>query len=269
MRVGLVGLGSIGRRHLGNLLALGADVVAMDVSTEAIEKARAAYPHARYGDSLPFSGLDALVIATPLDSHLAWVEEAVARRLPFFVEKPLGTLEQVPRWRELAALDLPVNQVGYNLRFQSTAQHMRSLRPVGGKLSSYCDMATWPGTARDGDPLLEMSHEIDLALWFGAEGGVGRCRKHHGGRIDVSLGKWSVTLHPRAGGYHRGWEVVGPDGMKVRASARRPQALGTSMYSAEMAHFLDCVRDGTPTICPLADGLKVLEVCRQIERVAA
>jgi predicted dehydrogenase len=36
----------------------------------------------------------------------------------------------------------------------------------------------------------------------------------------------------------------------------------------EMRHFLDCVRSNTPTICPLSEGLKVLEVCAQVQEMA-
>src|SRR5438128_3037079 len=97
MRVGVVGLGSIGRRHLSNLLALGCEVRAMDVSENARATAAAAYPAAKIADVMQFDGLDAIVIATPIDHHLAWVEDAIRRRLPFFVEKSIGTIEQLPR----------------------------------------------------------------------------------------------------------------------------------------------------------------------------
>jgi predicted dehydrogenase len=270
MRVGLVGLGSIGRRHLGNLLALGADVVAMDVSPEAIEKARAAYPHARYGDSLPFAGLDALVIATPLDSHLPWVEEAVARRVPFFVEKPLGTLEQLPRWRALAAMDLPVNQVGYNWRFNNVVVAYRASRSgCAPPLEIGCctDIASWPG--RYGDPLLECSHEIDLVQWW--YGGMPRLES--ASRLDKG-----VAVHFENACVVAHWgkaESRTNKRMRLQAGAARAKLIAAAddsvrlSYVKAIAHFLDCVHEGTPTICPLVDGLKVLEVCRQIEQVAA
>jgi predicted dehydrogenase len=271
MRVGLVGLGSIGRRHLGNLLALGADVVAMDVSPEAIEKARAAYPHARYGTALSFAGLDALVIATPLDSHLRWVETAVARKLPFFVEKPLGTLEQLPRWREIAALDLPVNQVGYNLRFHTDMRVLRAYvtSPEYGAFVCACDMTAWPGRAY-GSPLLECSHELDLALWCGcpAHVEVAHVRGAYAG--DVRFGRsrqWSFRFDARAE-YVRKWSL-GSQRRDITRRFRAPDELGSGMYYAEMSHFLDNVCVGRPTSCHLADGLKVLEVCRQIEQAAA
>jgi predicted dehydrogenase len=274
LRVGLVGLGSIGRRHLGNLLALGADVVAMDVSPEAIETARAAYPHARYGDSLPFSRLDALVIATPLDSHLPWVEEAVARRLPFFVEKPLGTLEQLPRWREIAAMDLPVNQVGYCWRFNEFAiQAAATMRARGNRAAFLnCDtnMADWPGSAKHGPPLLECSHEIDLALSLFGGGDLRHATLYEGRQYALLFAPFVEVRLVWANTRHQGRSFMSSpsaDGLYPSVSRPKPESID-AMYRAEMAHFFACVRDGTPTICPLADGLRVLEVCAKVEAVA-
>lgn len=264
MKVGLVGLGSIGRRHLGNLLDLGCDVVAFDVSTEARSKAEASYPNARYVDSLPFAGLDAIVIATPIGNHLRWVEEAVARKLPFFVEKALGTLDQLPRWREIAAMELPVNQVGYNLRFQPKAERFKSWRDaIGGTFTLRCDMASWPGQSY-GSPLLECSHEIDLALWCGAPPVVTYAKDG-----SVVLGEsWWVSITTDAPGYWRDWSITNGV-MGYQWAFDSPEDIGETMYHFEMAHFLECVREQKPTICPLSDGLKVLEVCAQIEQVAA
>jgi predicted dehydrogenase len=168
VRIGLVGLGSIGRRHLGNLLALACDVVAFDVSVDARQRAWTDYTHVQYVGALPFAGLDALVIATPIGNHLRWVEEAIARRIPFFVEKALGTLDQLPRWREIAALELPINQVGYNLRFHPKLQTLRAHvdGAEAGQFFLDCDMRQWPGVY--GPMVLECSHEIDLALYCGA-----------------------------------------------------------------------------------------------------
>lgn len=270
MKVGLVGLGSIGRRHLGNLLDLGCDVVAFDVSADARAKAEASYPHARYVDSLLFAGLDALVIATPIGNHLRWVEEAVARKIPFFVEKALGTLEQLPRWREIAAMDLPVNQVGYNLRFNANAVAMKAGRERAevGIFHCGCDMGTWPGRGY-GAPLLEMSHEIDLALWFGAPpSNVGGWAE--GSEAEITFGpyvdRWRVYLNGGASAYGRWWYVDG-----VESAFAAPGELGEAMYRGEIFAFLSSVTMHQPmsNAATLADGLKVLEVVAQLEQVAA
>jgi predicted dehydrogenase len=187
----------------------------------------------------------AMVIASPWDTHIKWVEVAVERQLPFFVEKPLGSLEQLPRWREIAAMDLPVNQVGYNLRFHPRYLAMRQMvpKPTGGAFCCDFDMSRWPGKAY-GPPELEASHELDLAL-------------------DCGLTSDSVTLNSGEENYYRGW-LVHDDTALAECWFQSAEELGDQMYLDEMAHFLECVREQKPTRVPLSDGLRVLEAiaCR-------
>lgn len=268
MRVGVVGAGSIGRRHIHNLLALHCTVAVCDPSPAA----RAVvmdWPLAEVSDTLRFEGLDALVIASPWDRHLEWVEEAIRRKLPFFVEKPLGSLEQLPRWREIAALDLPVNQVGYMLRFHEGARLVQSAfsHPMGGSFRLSANMGEWPGTY--GPPLLECSHEIDLALWCGAASTVHVAyHDRQTGRVDISFGgAFTVSLWYAGGSYFREW-VTFTHNKGYQQAVSDPNAFDAA-YRNELAHFLDCVRLRLPTRCPLSAGLAVLEVCQQVEALTA
>lgn len=259
MLVGVVGLGSIGSRHVGNLLELGAEVVGMDVSADARDRARVVYPHARIVDSLPFSGLDALVIAAPAENHLRWVEECVARRLPFFVEKPLGTLDQLPRWREIAALDLPVNQVGYMLRFHPDVDWLRAITP-----KSSVDLALhWDGSAY-AQGLLESSHELDLLHYLCPDVGPVTDVDQQETCVVVSFGDSCVELDWQTASYLRTW-IVDSERRAAWVRYTWPDDLGDEMYVAEMRHFIESVDLGIATRCPLADGLRVLDVCQQIE----
>jgi predicted dehydrogenase len=268
MRIGVVGLGSIGRRHVGNLLALGCEVVGMDLAEGARALAQSSYPTARIDRVLSFTGLDAIVIATPWDRHLEWVEEAIRRRLPFFVEKPLGSLEQLPRWREIATLNLPVNQVGYMLRFHPALVSMKAAipSPVVGYFECACDSRIWPGGSY-GPMLLEMSHEIDLALWFGAPPApVVTFAAAHVVEIEFLpfTDRWRVVLGDRSISYRRRWYVGGETGHdEVVCSS--PVEVGTHAYEYELAHFIEHAQSGTATDVPLSEGLKTLILCAQIE----
>lgn len=264
MRVAVIGCGSIGRRHIGNLLALGCHVNAHDVNSTALARVRAEYPAAHIGSD----GIecDACVIATPAANHLQWVESTVRLGVPFFVEKPLGTLEQLPRWRELAAAALPVNQVGYMLRFHPKAQEMKALipAPLCGSFYVAADMRTWPGTLY-GPMLLEFSHEIDLALWFGATPFVTYASISEL-KAAIAMGPWWVTMQDGAP-YTRQWSIT----EEIRGyqwAFNSPEELGVEMYRTELEHFLACIQQGKPTACTLADGLAVLEVCAQVETSA-
>ena len=267
MRVAVIGCGSIGRRHIANLLTLGCDVGVHDVSLGAVHRVMREHSVSVIADL--FGGLasyDAVVIAPPAEAHLLWVEQAIRAGKPFFVEKPLGTLEQLPEWRELASRrDLPVNQVGYMLRFHRQARALRDLTPgaTGGVFGIRCDKTTWPGQ-RYASTLLECSHEIDLALWCGAPPKV-RLVTGWDRELEVWLGdQWCVLITDTDQQYRRSWAISSPYA-SGRCRLNSPEALGTLMYLDELSHFLQSVRTRTPTACSLADGLATLEVCGQIQ----
>jgi predicted dehydrogenase len=271
MRVAVIGCGSIGRRHIRTLLAGGCDaILAFDVDQTALQRAKAEYPAVNISGAavaVDEGCVDALVIATPWHAHLEWVERAVGCGLAFFVEKPLGSLEQIPRWRQIAAMDLQVNQVGYQCRFHPKAQAMKSLfpAPVGGGARCLVNTRTWPGR-QYGPFLLEASHDLDLALWLGAPAQVQRIDRHASGSDIIALGRdWSVEMADGARDYYRAWFVNGDFDTGANVRFHSPDELGDQMYIDELAHFLDCVREHKPTICPLSDGLRVLEVCAQVE----
>jgi predicted dehydrogenase len=237
MHVAVIGaLGSIGRRHTANLEALGCRVARVDAAFSGEEGFSLA-------DVVAWGG-DAVVIATPYASHLIYVEWAIDRRLPVFCEKPLGSLDQLPRWREIAARsDLPVHQVGYQLRFQPRYRAMRALvpRPRSGRFVCHFDMATWPGQ-RYGPAILEASHELDLAL-------------------DCGLTAAEVELVDGAE-YYRGWQLNDASSF-AETHFHAADELGEQMYRDELDHFLARVRGerGLGVACDLPQAMKVLEAC--------
>lgn len=259
MRLGVVGTGSAGRRHIGHLLALGCEVTAMDLAAESRVKAKEQFPTVKVKDFISFRGLDALVIATPWDRHLPWVEECIKARLPFFVEKPLGSLEQLPRWREIAALDLPVNQVGYQLRFHPDVTWLKESIPHPEYVSLSVD---WDGR-KYVDGLLESSHEIDLLRWLVGDVTV-NWSAHLANRqfCVVFAEKHSVYINSESARYLRVWTVRGGGGRTALQVFHSPEELGQSMYLEQLIHFLYRVQGADPGIgATVADGLKVLEVC--------
>lgn len=256
----MIGCGSIGRRHIGHLLALGCEVQAVDVSADAMARAARDYPALDTGDHLLYwPSVDAVVIATPCENHLYWVQRAVELRKPFFVEKPLGTLEQLPRWREIAAFELPINQVGYQLRFHPDVLWLEeSIRPIEYLNLTVC----WDGR-KYADPFLESSHELDLAQYLLGDVRVESYDRAAEGEIVMDLsGGHVVRVNPAADHYLRLWHLQSA----VRAASvcfESPEAVGADAYGEELQHFLFCVRTGIPTDVPLAEGLATLELCQQ------
>lgn len=264
LRVAVIGAGSIGLRHIRNLLELGCEVFVRDADDARLEAVKAehgvlfAHLSERY---------DAAVIATPYRDHLRYAAHFIAENTPVFVEKPLGAIDQLSDWRafERNSRHL-VTQVGYQLRFHRVAQAMRSLVPgESGFFATACDMRTWPGKSY-GPLLLEASHDLDLALSMGAPATVTDAviDPHY---VAIQLGPhWRVTIEDRAD-YRREWTVE-QRGQSMSVTFNSPDALGALMYYDEMRHFVECVREGRQTDCPLSDGVRVLEVAAQAEQMA-
>jgi predicted dehydrogenase len=283
VNVAIIGCGSIGSRHARNAKALGHDVLLCDVSHQ--NAASLAYEltlPAGWSDSpnpAYLAAADAVLICTPASTH-----ELVATQIlrdgyvkALFVEKPLALSSHAPIFQEWPH---PVTMVGYNWRFHPEIVPLRELARLGGTLRLTChtDMRTWPGTGY-ADPLLECSHEIDLACaWLGdptsIEGGP-----WHG------QGAWVQMQHPRGGSiidvrwytealrelrlHLPGWTSVHakvsvhPPGEGYEAPALRES------YVLELQHFLDAVEGGTPTACPFQQGLRVVEICERVKVLAA
>lgn len=146
MKVGVIGLGSIGSRHAANLTKLGHEVYGYDPNKQT--------------QDLKFvcENSEALVIASPTDFHYHHVCAAVLRGIPVFIEKPIGTFTY--------PVMVPC-MVGYNLRFHPCVKKAKEWMPRIGKpiwanftVAQYNDR---PEYRRDG-VILNWSHEIDLAL---------------------------------------------------------------------------------------------------------
>lgn len=110
LRYGIIGAGSMGREHIENIKVMGgAEVTAIaDPHQPSQEAARALAPSAKiFTDhrALLESGLvDAVVIATPNDTHVDVLRDALATDIAVFVEKPLATrvedLKSILEWEK-------------------------------------------------------------------------------------------------------------------------------------------------------------------------
>lgn len=89
MKILVVGLGSMGKRRVRNLRALGiADVTGYDPRPDRRAEAAGKYGIATVGDWAEAAALpvDAWVVSTPPDTHLDYAFQAIERRRAFFLE---------------------------------------------------------------------------------------------------------------------------------------------------------------------------------------
>jgi predicted dehydrogenase len=275
MRVGVIGLGSIGQRHAKNIKALGHSLWLCDISgararsvasgldSVAVSEQRAIAPDGSF-----ISDSDAVVICTPASTHAGIAADLLASgyRGPLFVEKPLAL--SIADAEVFAQWPHAVTQVGYNLRFHADVLRMRALLPdpSTGQFYLDCDARIWPGKAY-ASMLLECSHEIDLALSFGAVPVDISASVDHN-EVSIWFGRsWFIAIRDRMTRYHRQW-TVRKRGVEASLFYYSPEELGDVMYANEIDHFLDCVTRHAPTEVPFAAGLAVLNVVDHIAQLA-
>jgi len=102
VKLAIIGLGSIGRRHLANFHAVGVEnLTAWDVDAAALSAAKRDFPFATVTSTLEpaLDSVDGVIVCTPPDSHLALGRLALERGAHVMVEKPLTiTVDGVEAW---------------------------------------------------------------------------------------------------------------------------------------------------------------------------
>jgi len=204
----VVGCGSIGRRHIGNLTKLGCRVTAFDP-----DASRARWAAGNLGCETVASleeGLNrkpgAVWICTPPSLHAAVAVPALRRGVDCFIEKPLA--HDLPSAGAIAAAAKRGRArvaVGYQLRAHPGLRWLKKTLDSGkwgrllflrAQLGQYLpDWRPWQDyrksyTARrelGGGIILDGSHELDLALWLGGRAEAVYCRARRLSRLDVNV----------------------------------------------------------------------------------
>lgn len=179
--IGVLGLGSIGLRHARNLVVLGCDVIAHDPDPERRRLWEDAGGRCAASRAGLMSSVAGVVVASPNRFHLDDLSEAVAKRLPALVEKPLAVTSQgVAAVVEAAeASGVPIF-AALNLRFHPAVRAVRELvedgslgAPVWARFQFSAWLPDWrphqdhrQGYCADpvtGGVLFDDIHEFDLA----------------------------------------------------------------------------------------------------------
>jgi predicted dehydrogenase len=188
-RVLIVGLGSIGKRHLrlARELLPNADIRVLrhQLSNLVPEGANGCFLSIE--DAVAFEPQLA-VIASPATYHLDVAQVFARAGVHLLVEKPLAAaLDGISQLLETCRVQKTVLQTGYNLRFLPSLRQFRdSLKgeSIGRLLSVRCEVGQYlPSWRPDADykkgvsarrelgggALLELSHELDYMRWIFGE----------------------------------------------------------------------------------------------------
>lgn len=129
--VAIVGLGSIGRRHADNLLALGCEVVGVDLIGVDAE---VRFLTLKTFDDLELFPLTHAIICSPPHLHYEHARYFIRRGMPTFIEKPITTsLQDAKVIYALAAQRCVPVAVGYMERANPTVLAARKFsqeRPI-------------------------------------------------------------------------------------------------------------------------------------------
>lgn len=186
MKIGIIGLGSIGQRHIKCLKKLGYDnIVALRSTKGSIKKLPEELNYIKqvynYNDFF-LNNLDGIIISNPTSLHIESLKMCLNKGIPIFVEKPIAdSLKQI---KEIRNFDTSKVMVGFNLRYNemiSKVKEFISSNKIGKifKANLYCGqyLPLWhPYTdyrkeyysRKDlgGGVLRTLSHEIDLMNYF-------------------------------------------------------------------------------------------------------
>jgi UDP-N-acetylglucosamine 3-dehydrogenase len=180
LRIGLAGLGAMGRNHL-RILASRADIrlaAIADPVGDALAAAVATSGAQAFDEPLAMiaeAELDALVIAAPTTSHVPLALAAIQRNIAVLVEKPLAESAEEGERIVIAARErgVPV-QVGHVERFNPAVLELGRLLKDGW-LSSIYSIASrragpFPDRIRDVGVTIDLAtHDADILSWIAGE----------------------------------------------------------------------------------------------------
>lgn len=191
LRLGLIGLGGMGRGHLAkeNALEEVRIVGVADVSPEAVRRASEEYGVKGYPDhrALMDSGeVEAVLIATPHPFHAPIAIDAMKRGLHVLSEKPIAvTVSEADAMIETARQAGVQLGVMFQTRTGSVYRRARELLTSGAigriyrstivathwfRTQAYYDSGSWRGTwtGEGGGVLMNQApHSLDMFIWLG------------------------------------------------------------------------------------------------------
>lgn len=186
----IVGLGSIGKRHLDNIRILDPESDITIWHTRSHRGTGSAGPAQEvfcFDDAIAKKP-DIAIIATPASVHIPVAQVLAREGIDLFIEKPLSsTMDGISELLQIQKTAGNLITIGYNLRFHPALNALKQCITEGkiGKLVSIRAevgqyLPDWrPGTdyrlsvsaqkKLGGGAVLELSHEIDYTRWLAGE----------------------------------------------------------------------------------------------------
>lgn len=191
LRIGLVGLGTMGRGHLEKSRDLvDARIVAVaDIVDRAVAEAKEKYDVVGFGghqEMIDSGTIEAILIATPHPFHAPIAIYAAQRHVHVLVEKPIAvTVAEADRMVAAARASGITLGVMFQLRTDGLYRRAKEIIESGAlgdiyrttliasawyRTQAYYDSGAWRGTWRDeggGVVMNQAPHSLDMFTWLG------------------------------------------------------------------------------------------------------
>ncbi len=186
MKIGIIGLGSIGKRHVRCLRKLGyEDIVALRTKKGTTKTLPVEFNYINEIFNVKdfySNNLDGVIISNPTSLHIETMKIPLEKKIPIFVEKPIA--DSIEQLREIDDYDLNSVMTGFSLRYNEIINIVKEFIASGKlgriyKANLYCGqfLPSWHPYAdykkeyyarKDlgGGVIRTLSHEIDLMHYF-------------------------------------------------------------------------------------------------------
>ena len=247
MRFAVLGCGSVGSRHIGNLQLLGQkDIVAFDPGPACRQAAvdsfgiRTVASLGEIWDAEP----DVVLVTSPPHTHLELSTEAAQRGCHLFIEKPLSDrLKGLDQLVKKVKANRLITLVACNMRFHPGPVSIKRLleeNTIGTIISGHLDagqyMPDWhpdqnyrhrysANRSMGGGVIFDGIHEIDCARWLFGEVDEVFCYGGKRSSLEIDVEDSADILMKLAAGhsavvhidyiqriYARQWKVIGEEG---------------------------------------------------------
>jgi predicted dehydrogenase len=183
-KVLVCGAGSIGKRHIENLLNLGVNVLVWRTQINLLKNIAKEYNVETYENlDIAIENADAVVVATATDQHIEIALKVLNANKPLFIEKPVsnnwGNIDKLLELSKNKIIEIgcqfrmhpnliKLNQI---LQKKETANLLTYRLAMGQRLDAWRKNVDYKkgyssDEKRGGGALFDLIHQIDIAIWL-------------------------------------------------------------------------------------------------------
>lgn len=300
MRVGVIGIGNMGRHHPRVYRELGAELVGIaDIDFKKAQEIAAQYGTKAYSNykELLNQGLDAVSIAVPTIRHKEVALAAIQMGVNLLIEKPIA--DSVQNAQEIVgaveASEVKL-MIGHIERFNPAVRKLKQIIDDGvlGKLVFISARRVGPFVPRVSDVGIIVdvaTHDIDIIRHLISSECTSvfarstRYKNMKGDAAIILMGFGDVSASIEVNWYTphkvRSLTVTGTEGIAYLDYLKQevevynadgkmtPKIDKGEPLKLELEHFLDCIRKDRELLATGYDGLKALEIAVKAEQVSA